>query len=113
MHIADMSGRELDWAMFALLHPDHEGAKIPPQWKPSESIDTFGPFFWAKSLSHCRRVPKTEAIMPLANCIGEGDFEAGIGNFLARGDTAAEAMCRVMVYHAFGVTIDVPPESEG
>ena len=113
MHVADMSGKELDWAMFALLHPNHEGAKFPPTWKPHQSIDTFGPFFWVKPLSFCRQVPSTEAVMPLANCIGEGRFEAGVGNFLARGDKAAVAMCRAFIYSIVGVSIDVPPEIEG
>jgi len=106
MNVDDMSGRVLNWVMSACV--DSRRVKIDPAtWNPTENWDQVTEF-WSDPNAGVRRVHPTTP-RPVS-CIGDGAFEATRGNFVARGATQLDAVCRVMVLQAFGSEVDVPAE---
>ena len=66
-----------------------------------------GSIFWKLKKASCRHITPEELKkkLPAVNCVGEGEYEAGIENFLARGKSSHEAIFRVIVFKAFGLNI--------
>lgn len=104
MNVSNMQGRVLGWAVAAALP---EAKANPKAWNPTENWNDVASF-WTRKGAGCYVVPKHKN--PSANCIGAGDFEATCEGYAARGATALEAICRVLVYAAFGPCVDIPKE---
>ena len=104
MNVSTMQGRVLDWVTSAALP---QAKADPSTWKPTEKWENVEAFWQMKGAGCHRTVAHKQAA---ANCIGEGAFEASLENYLARGADPLEAICRVLVYSAFGPSVDVPKE---
>ena len=135
IHITQMNDAQLSWAYGAACEIDVEVAIsdggdptpvcmiAPSPGMAESSMKPFSPLtnmnllksFWAYPNSGCRMIVEGKHQRP-TNAIGDPPsqptfgFLATVEGFAAYGKTAAQAMCRVVVYRAFGQTVDLPDE---
>lgn len=106
MHISQIGNKGLDFLMAAVI-THREGR--PEPWQPTQDWSQVARF-WEVPGSMVERVePKTRLTRPeVTGTVGQGAYLARYKGYLAKGDTALQAVCRVMVLESFGQDIDVP-----
>lgn len=124
IHVTQMSDIQLSWAYGATI--DENGIDIDLTENGPELFDRvnekpYNPLsdanylisFWSLRNSGCRMVSSTNERLP-SNVIGKLSNKIGylatVEGFNALGDTAAQAICRVVVYREFGTQVDLPDE---